>query len=477
MYETLQEYWAYSNAKFRVCQCAEKNSRESNRVSVLTEESALSNEHSPTRAVQKLFSICRELPGLSAAFLRYLVRRYVEDGCRSSAAALTYMTLFAVVPVLTLVYSLLSIIPAFQSLGGQVEALLFDNFIPESGAEVRRYLVEFSAQARKLSLAGGVILVVTSYLMLRNIEATFNHIWGTVGGRKGLLGFMQYWAVLTLGPFMVGMGIVMHTYLLSFQLVVDEIDTLGITGAILEYLPWLMSWMAFSLLFIAMPNCRVVIRYALAGGLVTTILFQLAKMLFGFFITNSSYYTVYGAFAVVPVFLLWVYLSWMIVLGGAEFVRSLETFKSARLGHNYPDLIAVLMVCRVCLREQEKGRAVTDRDIVEAGIDQQHWRRLRTLLLGKKVLMVTASGAYVLTRDVNAMRLWDVIELLGDNFTGEPREEHKNLLACHAWYPALERRLRAAHRDAETTFAISLQELFSAEVQTGDYLETRRTVE
>ncbi|MEH6637794.1 MAG: YihY family inner membrane protein [Porticoccaceae bacterium] len=428
----------------------------------MDEKPSMQSDNAVMSIVSKLVRAVKAFPRLSFDFLRYVVRRYVDDGCRSSAAALTYMTLFAVVPVLTLMYSLLSIIPAFQGLGVQIESLLFDNFIPESGAEVRRYLTEFSTQARKLSVVGGIILVVTSFLMLRNIEKTFNHIWGTVGSRRGLLGFMQYWAVLTLGPFMVGVGIMMHTYLLSFQLVVAEVDTLGITGAILQYLPWLMSWMAFALLFIAMPNCRVVIRYAMIGGLVTTVLFQLAKMLFGFFITNSSYYTVYGAFAVVPVFLLWVHLSWMIVLGGAELVRALETFKSARRGHNYPDLIATLLVCWECLWRQEQGRAITDRDIVAAGIDEQHWRKLRTLLLNKKVLMMTDNSGYVLTRDANNMQLWDVVNLLGDNFATEPKEDRQALLAGYAWYPALEQRLRAVHGNAENTFTVSLKELFAS---------------
>lgn len=434
----------------------------SNKPATNNDQALASQQGSRLQWAGGLLTACRALPGLSAEFLRYVVGRYIEDGCRSSAAALTYMTLFAVVPVLTLMYSLLSIIPAFQGLGVQVEALLFDNFIPESGAEVRRYLTEFSTQARKLSMVGGIILVVTSYLMLRNIESTFNHIWGTAGSRKGLLGFMQYWAVLTLGPFLVGVGIVMHTYLLSFQLMVDEVDTLGIAGATLEYLPWLMSWLAFTLLFIAMPNCRVIIRYAMVGGLVTTVLFQLAKMLFGFFITNSSYYTVYGAFAAVPVFLLWIHLSWMIVLGGAEFVRALETFKSARRGHNYPDFIAVLLVCWECLWRQEQGQTITDRSMVAAGVDEQHWRQLRTLLLNKHVLITTENDGYVLTRDISEMQLWDVVNLLGDNFTTEAKADRHGLLAAYPWYSALEQHLREVRDHAEQTFSISLKELFAS---------------
>lgn len=106
---------------------------------------------------------------LSAQFFQHLTSRYMADGCRESAAALTYMSLFAVVPLMTLMYAMFSIIPSFQGLGEQVEQLLFENLMPQSGLEVQQYLRDFSGQARKLSSVGGFILVITSYLMLTNI--------------------------------------------------------------------------------------------------------------------------------------------------------------------------------------------------------------------------------------------------------------------------------------------------------------------
>jgi hypothetical protein len=109
-------------------------------------------------------------------FLRYLVQRFNRDGCRQSAAALTYMSLFAIVPMLTLMYSMFSLIPAFQDTGSQVEAWIFSKVLPSRGQEITSYLSEFSAQARKVSSVGAVILMVTSYLMLAKIEKTFNHI-------------------------------------------------------------------------------------------------------------------------------------------------------------------------------------------------------------------------------------------------------------------------------------------------------------
>ncbi|MDG2284093.1 MAG: YihY family inner membrane protein, partial [Alphaproteobacteria bacterium] len=149
-------------------------------------------------------------------FLRYLVQRFNRDGCRQSAAALTYMSLFAIVPMLTLMYSMFSLVPAFNEVGSQVEAFIFSKFLPSSGQEISQYLTEFSSQARKLSAAGVIILMVTSFLMLGNIEKTFNHIWATTGGRKGLAGFFVDGAILSLGPLLLAAGLLMKTYLVSF---------------------------------------------------------------------------------------------------------------------------------------------------------------------------------------------------------------------------------------------------------------------
>ena len=179
--------------------------------------------------MQFSFSSLR-LQAISAGqFIRYIAFRFDRDGCRQSAAALTYMSLFAIVPMLTLMYGMFSLIPAFQEVGGQVEAWIFPKMLPSSGQEITSYLTEFSTQARKLSSAGALILLVTSYLMLANIEKTFNHIWGTDGGRRGLSGFLLYWAILSLGPLLLAAGMLMKTYLLSFRLIVDEIDALGLS--------------------------------------------------------------------------------------------------------------------------------------------------------------------------------------------------------------------------------------------------------
>ncbi len=407
------------------------------------------------------FTAVKKFLAMAGSFMVHLARHYRRDGCNESAAALTYMSLFAVVPLMTVTYAMFSLIPAFQGLGDQVQGLIFENLLPQSGSEAQRYLSQFSTQARKLSAFGGFILIVTSYLMLTNIEKTFNHIWGTAGGRRGLSSFLLYWGILSFGPLLLGIGLMMHTYLLSFKLVTNDVEIAGVSQQILEYLPWLMTWIAFTLLFIAVPNCKVSGRHALTGGLVSMLLFQSAKAAFGALVVDSSYHTVYGAFAIVPVFLLWTYLCWMIILGGAELVRSLETFKAAYKGYNFPSLVAAVLVCWACWRGQQNGRSMSDKDVLRCGVDEQHWLTLRTILLAGNVLVTTASGRYVLARDPAQLTLWELVTLFGDNFVAKPSADAKNVLAAYPWFAPLASVIDTGNREAQQLYSRSLVDLFT----------------
>jgi len=396
-------------------------------------------------------------------FLRYLLQRFNRDGCRQSAAALTYMSLFAIVPMLTLMYSMFSLVPAFNEVGSQVEAFVFSKFLPSSGQEISQYLAEFSSQARKLSSAGVVILMVTSFLMLGNIEKTFNHIWATTGSRRGLAGFLVYWAILSLGPLLLAAGMVMKTYLVSFQLIVDEVDSLGVSAVLFSYLPWLMTWLAFTLLYIAVPNCKVRTSYAIFGGLVTTALFETAKTLFGLLVAHSSYTSVYGAFAVIPLFLLWIYLLWVLILIGAELVRSLETFRFEGRGTAVPDLLAVVIVLWQCWRRQQKGKTLSDSSMTVVGLDAEHWRRLRNMLLEKNILEKTSRGQYVLIRDLGSITLNDVVSWLGGNFLSSTDVMGEKLIASHPWYKEYDMLIGDNRAAVERNMSVNLQTLFAGD--------------
>lgn len=398
-------------------------------------------------------------------FISYLYQCFNRDGCRQSAAALTYMSLFAVVPLLTMIYAMFSVLPAFQGLGDQVSQLIFNNLIPESGAEVQEYLLDFSSKARKLSAAGVLILAVTSYLMLSNIERTFNQIWGTAGGRRGLSSFLLYWAVLSLGPLLIGAGLLMQTYLLSFRLFSNNAGSLGVVSWVFGYLPLLFTWLAFTLLFVTVPNCRVSVRYAAAGGLLTTLLFESAKGLFGFVISYTSYSSIYGAFAFFPVFLIWIYLLWVIVLGGAELVRALETFGTIRRGNRFPDLVEILIILWFCWQRQLEGTELSDRDMLKSIIQDDRWRYMRDLLLQEKYLAQTARGKYVLMRDISKISLWELGRLSPSHIAELPEGSELEKLQALPWYSRLHAMLEQANQQECGIFSPKVNQLFDPEAR------------
>ena len=406
-------------------------------------------------------SVSRQLAS-SGQFLVYALRRFLSDGCPQSAAAMTYMSLFAIVPMLTLLYSMFSLVPAFQELGGQVEEFIFSKFLPSSGQEITQYLSEFSNQARKLSVAGVAIILVTALLMLSNIEKTFNHIWATTGSRKGLAGFLVYWAILSLGPLLLAVGMIMSTYLMSLRLMVTEVDSLGLVALLFSYLPWLLTWLAFTLLYVAVPNCKVRVVYAAFGGLITTLLFETAKALFGQLVAHSIYTNVYGAFAVIPLFLIWIYLLWMLILFGAELVRSLETFQYQGRDTELPDLLAVLIILWQCWRRQQKGRSLSDRSMGIIGLNVEQWRRLRNVLLGQGVLEKTASGQYVMIRDADTIRLVDISGWLGQGYGSDDQVLSEKLVKAHPWIASYDGLMRENRQMTEQNMTTSLQKLFSS---------------
>lgn len=345
-------------------------------------------------------------------FFCLLVRQYQAKSCQKSAASLTYVTLFATVPMMTVTYSMFSIIPAFQHLGDQFQTLVFEHFLPNSEQDLGKYLKDFSAQARNLTAFGLVFLLVSAYLMLKNIEQNFNGIWGVPRGRRGVANFLLYWAILSLGPLLLGAALAMSTYLTSFRLLVGTYDSLGVFELVFQFAPWVLTWAAFTLLFVAVPNCKVSVRHAMIGGFFTTLGFQGLKAAFGWIVGHSSFTLVYGAFAALPLFLLWVNLIWTVILGGAVFVHTIGAHQIVLRDRNYPDLFASLMILWRCYRAAEKGAAVPERELLHQGLAAEQWLRIRDALVKNHVITANYQGHYLLSQNLHLLSLQQLSDIL-----------------------------------------------------------------
>ncbi len=327
-------------------------------------------------------------------FWRFLLQRFIADQGTNNAAALTYTTLFAVVPMMTVTFSMLSAIPAFQDTGEQIQNFIFRNFVPSAGETLQQYLRDFTTQARKLTWVGVVVLAATAFWMLVTIEKTFNTIWRVRQPRRGVSSFLLYWAILSLGPLLLGGGFAISTYITSLSLISGPDALLGVQ-ALLKFMPLLFSVAAFTLLYATVPNARVPLRHALLGGLFAAILFEVAKMLFGLYVRLfPGYQLIYGAFATVPLFLLWIYLSWLIVLFGAELVCNLGISQQWRR-RAMPRLLTVFGVLRVFYERQQAGLKVRLRDVQRQGwqLAEHEWEEILAFLEQQKLIASTGPGA------------------------------------------------------------------------------------
>lgn len=392
----------------------------------------------------------------------YLVSRFGADRCSENAAALTYMSLFALVPLLTVLYTVASAVPAFQGVETQMQDFLFEHLMPDSSLEIQEYLDDFSRQAKNLTGPGIIFLLVTSVLMLHNIEKAFNMIWRARKSRSAVSSFVLYWAVLTLAPITIGLALGISTYLSSFASVLDDFDVIGAKAFLLKSIPVLLSTAGFSLLYAAVPNCRVPFKHALIGGFSAALAFHIARSIFTDLMVGSSFTFIYGAFAVVPLFLLWIYVSWIIVLVGGILVHSLSAYQSSEQA-NRPRVLKALDVLYLFWHKQKSGKTVREiellnnRHTVIRGLDSETWRELRDVFVKKKVISQNDKGHYLLSRDLHTIKFWQLKEWVND----EHPLDQKDITAHMDWQGDAYRLLRNQRTDQRNILDTNLVELFS----------------
>ncbi|MCL1825142.1 MAG: YihY family inner membrane protein [Betaproteobacteria bacterium] len=264
-------------------------------------------------------------------FVVLFYERFRATQCLQVAGSLTYTTLLALVPLITVTFMAFGHLPGMGDIEASLRDFLLENMLPEkAGSIITTYALEFSEKASQLTLIGIVMLAVTALLLLATIEQVFNSIWGVRQPRPLLLRITVYWFVLTLGPPILGGSIAATGYLVSLSMQWSpDMNWLGPYSARL-LAPLLLS-VLFVFLYYAVPNHKVRFMHALAGGLAAAVVFSLMQRAFGLFIARFPTYTlVYGTFAALPIFLVWLYSSWIVVLLGALMAATLPVFAERR---------------------------------------------------------------------------------------------------------------------------------------------------
>ena len=263
-------------------------------------------------------------------YLKYLFVRFKEDRIIFYSGYLSYVTLLSMVPLLAVTFSAFSLFPVFQEWRGELEAFVFKNFVPTLGEAIQGHFVRFIENATKMTPVGLVILILLALLLIYSIDHTLNDIWRVRKNRRLIVSFSIYWVVLTLGPVLIGTSLLTTSYLLSLT-GFEENTLLAVRKLFLELLPYLASFSSFLLLYLVVPNTSVHFWSALSGAMIAAILFELSKSAFALYFTHFPVYqAIYGALAIIPLLFIWVYVSWIVVLVGAQVAASLDGFLMAQ---------------------------------------------------------------------------------------------------------------------------------------------------
>jgi len=353
------------------------------------------------------------------------------------ASSLTFTTLLAVVPLVTIVLALISAFPFFSGLGEEIHAFLLANMLPErAGVVVSRYIEEFSVRAGGLTALGSAVLVVTAVLMIMTIERAFNSIWRISRPRPVVQRVLIYWAILTLGPILMGASLSITSYVVSASLGFTKQMPLAGT-AILGLVPFFLTCAAFTLLYYVVPNRAVMPRHALVGGLIAALAFEIMKRGFTLYIAKFPTYTlVYGAFAVIPIFLLWIYFSWLVIVLGALIVALAPDFSVLREATKRPSgagLAEPLALLFVLARAQRSPELLGLRQIAErASITGDRAESLLARMVGRGWVARSPGDRYGLICDTERFLVSEVYREFalesGNGLGGERSEALKAFL-------------------------------------------------
>ncbi|MDO5069874.1 YihY family inner membrane protein [Neisseria sp. Dent CA1/247] len=372
-------------------------------------------------------------------FALFVLKRFNEIRVPQVSASLTFTTLLALVPVLTVTLAVVSAFPMFDSLSASFVNFVNQTVVPQGVDTVFEYMNEFKQKASQLTVIGVIMLGVTSLMLIQTIDQTFNRIWRVNTQRPLVMQFLVYWALLTLGPLALGIGGSLWSAMLQYNLFKSDFSFLS--GVVRVTASVLFSMFLLWLLYRLVPNRFVPARHALIGAAITAVLLEAARYGFAWYISTFNGYTlIYGAFAAIPFFLLWLNLLWMLVLSGAVLTASLSYWhgEAFRRGVDargrFDDVLKILLLLN---EAQKEGGALKVQDIrpsINMGYDE-----LGELLekLARHGYVYQGKQGWVLKTKAEAIELKDLFKL----FVYRPtalNKDHVNVAVADLMEPCLE---------------------------------------
>jgi membrane protein len=395
-----------------------------------------------------------------ARFAIYVARRFRKDSALNMASSLSYTSLLSLVPLLAIGLAILAAFPALNLERTKLEDSLFHSLVPQVGAQVQDYVNSFLHNAGKLTAAGVVGLAFTAVMLLVTIEVSLNFIFRVATARPPISRLLVYWTLLTLSPLLFGASFSLSAWIYTVSDWAARAGLSVLTRLLALAAPTVLLMVAFAFLYGIVPHRRIAPSDALGGGLAAGLLFGALRWGFGFYLANShSYQSIYGAVAIVPIFLLWMYLSWAVVLFGAELTAALPEWRLYR-----PDIagplparrrlaLALSLLATLFADAQKGAKGRTRMELLDVAGESEHaLQAVVDRLCYAGYLAVTVEQRYVLGRDMAAVSLADLVHVLD---LGLGRIEAED--CAEPWMQPIARHLAAAAQSEGEALSIPVR--------------------
>lgn len=351
----------------------------------------------------------------TGSFLRFLWRRFLDDRLFESAGALSFTTVFALVPLSMVVFGVLSVFPAFNRWSDRLSDYVFSNFVPTSASAIGGYLRDFSLNTGQLTAVGVIVLVVSLLITLVSIEGTFNRIWRVKTAYPRFSRFLVYWTVLTLGALVATASLALSTRFFALE-IFKTTSGQWVEATMLRLAPMLIEVVAFTAIYRVVPHRTVQWRHAFAGALLAVLLLELVKWAIGLYLGSfHAYEKIYQTVAFLPIFLLWVYFGWASILLGASIASSISAFRYQPLAMRLPvghEIYGLLRMLGRFTLARRQGRGLQADEILELEpmLTDALVEEILAQLAGIGLVRRAESGEWLLSRDLDNLTLAELYE-------------------------------------------------------------------
>jgi len=365
--------------------------------------------------IRSLLDIVRQFK-LLANFVVLVYRRFKEERCFQLCGSLTFTTLLALVPLITIMLTVVTAFPVFNEIVEVLRGFVTTNLVPEASSNlISVYMQQFSDNAARLTALGIVLLAVTSIMLMLTIDRAFNTIWRVKRPRPLIQRVLIYWSVLTIGPLLVGGSLSLTSWLVTQSMGLGK-QAPEMTIAVLRLVPLILTSVAFGFLYRTVPNRQVTVLDAAVGGIIAAFAFEAMKIGFGHFVARiATYKLVYGTFASLPIFLMWIYLSWVVVVFASVITAVLPYWRTGGVLLKQPpgaQFVEAVEILKMLYRAYADGRVLNLQQLRMAV--KLSWEDAETILdklVAAGWVAKLQGNGWVLARDAGVIRVGDVFRM------------------------------------------------------------------